>query len=34
MRSNRVLLLDGIQDPGNLGTMIRSMVALDVIIYV
>ena len=27
MRSNRVLLLDGIQDPGNLGTMIRSMVA-------
>jgi TrmH family RNA methyltransferase len=27
MRANRVLLLDGIQDPGNLGTMVRSMVA-------
>lgn len=26
----RVLLLDGIQDPGNLGTMIRSMVAFGV----
>jgi TrmH family RNA methyltransferase len=27
MRAPRVLLLDGIQDPGNLGTMMRSMVA-------
>ena len=27
MRASRVLLIDGIQDPGNLGTMIRSMVA-------
>ena len=27
MHTNKVLLVDGIQDPGNLGTMIRSMVA-------
>lgn len=27
---NRILILDGIQDPGNLGTIIRSAVAFDV----
>lgn len=27
---NRLLLLDGIQDPGNLGTMIRSAVAFNI----
>ncbi|MDD2489899.1 MAG: RNA methyltransferase [Bacilli bacterium] len=27
---NRILIIDGIQDPGNLGTMIRSAVAFDV----
>jgi len=27
MRSTRTLVLDGIQDPGNMGTMIRAMVA-------
>lgn len=27
---NRVLVLDGIQDPGNLGTMIRSAVAFNI----
>lgn len=27
---NKILLLDGIQDPGNLGTIIRSSVAFDV----
>ncbi|MBP5679237.1 MAG: RNA methyltransferase [Bacilli bacterium] len=27
---NHILLLDGIQDPGNLGTMIRSSLAFDV----
>ena len=27
---NRILILDGIQDPGNLGTIIRSAVAFDI----
>ena len=27
---NRILILDGIQDPGNLGTIIRSAIAFDV----
>ena len=30
LSGERILLLDGIQDPGNLGTMIRSAVAFDV----
>ena len=28
--SNKVLILDGVQDPGNLGTIIRSSLAFDV----
>lgn len=30
LKGNKVLILDGIQDPGNLGTIIRSGVAFDV----
>jgi len=30
IKGSRVLMLDGIQDPGNLGTIIRSSVAFDV----
>ena len=30
IKGNRILILDGIQDPGNLGTIIRSSVAFNV----
>ena len=30
LTENRVLLLDGVQDPGNLGSILRSMVAFDI----
>ena len=30
IKGSRILMLDGIQDPGNLGTIIRSSVAFDV----
>lgn len=30
IRGNRILILDGIQDPGNLGTIIRSAVAFNI----
>ena len=30
LTEKRVLLLDGVQDPGNLGSILRSMVAFDI----